>query len=142
MIFWSSWWSTEVQKYNLPENKIKSDSFGNPKDSRGPAYKKIYGDRSWEVDALNPLVLDQIVKDEIESVIDKDLYFAMREKEGQEQEELYGIANQVKEMYNWLDQIIYFLLFYFHICHHFFAPCASGSSLILSRLFSWIKLLK
>jgi hypothetical protein len=89
----------QVQKYNLPENNLKSDDNGKLKDPRGNAYMKKYGNRSWEVDALDPLVLDHIVKDEIESVIDKSLYLDMIKKEDLEQGELYSIANRVKDYY-------------------------------------------
>jgi len=89
----------QVQKYNLPENNLKSDDNGKLKDPRGNAYMKKYGNRSWEVDALDPLVLDHIVKDEIESVIDKSLYLDMIKKEDSKQGELYSIANRVKDYY-------------------------------------------
>jgi hypothetical protein len=89
----------QVQKYNLPENNLKSDDNGKLKDPRGNAYMKKYGNRSWEVDALDPLVLDHIVKDEIESVIDKSLYLDMIKKEDSKQGELHSIANRVKDYY-------------------------------------------
>jgi hypothetical protein len=89
----------QVQKYDLPENKLKSDDKGKLKDPRGNTYMKRYGNQSWEVDALDPLVLDQIIKDEIESVIDKCLYLDMIKKEDREQGELYSIANRVKDYY-------------------------------------------
>lgn len=89
----------QVQKYGLPENKLKKDDNGKLKDPRGITYKERYGDQSWEVDALDPLVLDQILRDEIESIIDKDQYLAMRKKETLEQTELYSIAHQIKDHY-------------------------------------------
>lgn len=86
----------QVQKYELPENRLKKDTNGNPKDPRGKAYQKQYGDMSWELDALNPLVLDQILRDEIEAVIDKNQYLAMLEKEAEEKEILSSIAAEVR----------------------------------------------
>jgi len=87
----------QVQKYNLPENKLKKDDKGEPTDPRGIAYKNKFGDKSWEVDALSPLVLDQIVRDEIESIINIDQYSAMLEREKEERATILDIAQGYAE---------------------------------------------
>ena len=64
----------QVHKYSLPENKLKKDDKGKLKDPRGVTYKNQFGDKSWELDALEPPVLEQILRDEIESLIDRNQY--------------------------------------------------------------------
>jgi len=87
----------QVQEYGLPENKLKKDDKGEPTDPRGIAYKNKYGDKSWEVDALSPLVLDQIVRDEIESIINIDQYSAMFKREKEERTTILEIAQGYAE---------------------------------------------
>ena len=58
----------QVQTYNPPPNPTKLT------DSRAGSYIAIYGKDSWELDALNPQTLNQIVTDQIENLIDHDLY--------------------------------------------------------------------
>jgi hypothetical protein len=87
----------QVHEYNLPENKLKKDDKGKLKDPRGVAYNNKYGDKSWEVDALSPMVLDQIVRDEIESLINRDQYLAMLETEREERTTLLEIAQGYAE---------------------------------------------
>ena len=87
----------QVQKYNLPENKLKKDDKGEPTDPRGIAYKNKFGDKSWEVDALSPLVLEQLVRYEIESIINIDQYSAMLAREKEEKATILDIAQGYAE---------------------------------------------
>lgn len=65
----------QIKEYKLPENPTKLT------DSRSPNYIKQFGKRCWEVDALEPRVLTQIVEDHIQEHIDLDMYEEMLEKE-------------------------------------------------------------
>lgn len=58
----------QVQKYNPPENPTK------PKDSRSPDYVRKFGRKCWELDALKPSVLDQLVRDRVDDLRDMDLW--------------------------------------------------------------------
>jgi len=87
----------QVHEYNLPENKLKKDDKGKLTDPRGISYKNKFGDKSWEIDALSPLVLDQILRDEIESIIDRDLYLAMVDRERREKTMLFNVATQIAQ---------------------------------------------
>lgn len=51
----------QVQRYNPPPNPAKE------KDSRAPAYMKRFGRKSWELDALDPKVISQLIEDEIKT---------------------------------------------------------------------------
>lgn len=55
----------QVKKYRPPPNPAKTT------DSRFEGYAAKHGDESWEVDALPPNVLQQIIRTEFEGVIDR-----------------------------------------------------------------------
>lgn len=57
----------QVNTYNPPPNPAKLS------DSRAAKYVEIHGAQSWEVDALPPVTLRQIIEDELGSTIDDDL---------------------------------------------------------------------
>jgi hypothetical protein len=71
----------QVQQYSPPPNPAKVT------DSRFQGYQAEYGDESWELDALEPPVLDQLVRDGAESVMDRTAYQAAvdRQREGTQQ---------------------------------------------------------
>jgi hypothetical protein len=64
----------QIERYNPPENKLKKDDFGKLKDPRGKAYFEEFGNRSWEVDALRPEVLDKLIRAKIEENIDMNQF--------------------------------------------------------------------
>ena len=53
----------QISLYNPPPNPAKMT------DSRAADYVRRYGTSSWELDALDPRVLDRLVRDEIEDLI-------------------------------------------------------------------------
>ena len=58
----------QINQYDPPENPAKRT------DSRFEKFSAEHGDSSWEVDALRPEVLDQILTDAIEELIDVAMY--------------------------------------------------------------------
>jgi hypothetical protein len=58
----------QVRLYNPPPNPAKVT------DSRYASYLAEYGDESWELDALEPSVLDELVTDAIEELLDRHAY--------------------------------------------------------------------
>ena len=62
--------TSQIEYYNPPENNLKKDNFGKLTDPRGISYYKEFGNSSWEVDALSPDVLTDLLRVEIESVLD------------------------------------------------------------------------
>jgi hypothetical protein len=58
----------QVRRYNPPENPAKTT------DSRFVTYMRQFGDKSWELDALNPRTLAALVRDNVLSVCDKSLW--------------------------------------------------------------------
>ena len=67
--------SSQIKKYNLPPNPAK---FSDP---RAKWYVRKFGKVSWEVDALNPKILNTIVEREIEELIDMKQFRAQLNKE-------------------------------------------------------------
>ncbi len=70
----------QVKKYNPPENPCKEE------DSRAPKYVAEFGEKSWELDALDPPVLADIIEKKVKSLRDEKKWEAAvaREKEVQE----------------------------------------------------------
>lgn len=65
----------QIRKYNPPPNPAKLT------DSRCGKYIAKYGHNSWELDALEPSVLESIIKDAVLEHLDLDLYEKMEQKE-------------------------------------------------------------
>lgn len=58
----------QIDQYDPPPNPAKTT------DSRYEMFAAEHGTQSWEVDSLDPAVLDQLLRDHIEALIDRDLY--------------------------------------------------------------------
>ena len=61
----------QVEEYNLPPDQVKYS------DSRTPEYIKLHGIKSWELDALNPQDLQDILRKGITKYLDPEKYGAM-----------------------------------------------------------------
>lgn len=65
----------QIEQYNPPPNPAKET------DSRFESYRDMYGDSSWELDALNPQILVDLIQLAIEGVLDRSIYSEMVERE-------------------------------------------------------------
>lgn len=72
----------QINKYKLPPNPAKIS------DPRAVNYIKRYGNVSWEVDALDPPIIRQIVTENIEKRIDVKLFKEMCSLESKQRKEL------------------------------------------------------
>lgn len=81
----------QVQQYQPPPNPAKMS------DSRARAYVKKHGRSSWEVDALPPAVLQQIIRSEIEQLVDRGKMDAVKREERQHKAALRAAAAKFKE---------------------------------------------
>ena len=68
----------QIEQYNPPPNPAKIT------DPRAKWYIQEHGNTSWEVDALNPKVLHQLVRKNVEKLIDMDMF---NDQIGQEDED-------------------------------------------------------
>lgn len=65
----------QVEEYNPPPNPAKVT------DPRATAYMDKHGDSSWEVDALPPEVLSQIIRSAFDQIIDREKMDAVKRSE-------------------------------------------------------------
>jgi hypothetical protein len=65
----------QVDQYNPPPNPAKTT------DSRFEKFSEKHGDESWEVDALPPRVLNEIIEEALEELIDLELMERVQEQE-------------------------------------------------------------
>lgn len=87
----------QVDEYSPPPNPTKIT------DSRATAYISEFGKESWELDALEPSVLEDLVRKAIESVVDEDLMAEATKEQTKHRETLAAIAdrfNEVEELVN------------------------------------------
>ena len=75
----------QIREFDLPPNPTKLT------DSRSGKYIEKFGKTCWEVDALNPRTLTDIMEENIESLIDMEKYEAMLDVENAGITELKGI---------------------------------------------------
>jgi hypothetical protein len=85
----------QIKKYNPPPNPAKVT------DPRAKWYIKRFGNISWEVDALNPRILHQLVKLNVEKLINIDIFKEQLEKEVNDKKDLlslkdYYLSNKLK----------------------------------------------
>lgn len=76
----------QVEEYNPPPNPAKVT------DSRAKNYIKRYGDSSWELDALEPRMLDNLIKSHIEEHLDVDKFKMAMNKQEQERQQLLALC--------------------------------------------------
>lgn len=82
----------QVEQYDPPPNPAKMS------DSRAEKYVYEYGDESWELDALDPVVLGDLIAEAIESVIDQPAYDDLADVEAAQRETLTLISDQYDEI--------------------------------------------
>ena len=78
----------QVRQYNPPPNPAKTT------DSRFESYIAQYGTDSWELDALEPAVIDNLVREAIERHLDRDLWEDREQLEIEESATLRRVSDQ------------------------------------------------
>jgi hypothetical protein len=81
----------QIKKYNPPPN------FAKMTDPRAKAYVKEFGDKSWEVDALNPKILNELLTKEIETLIDLEKYQEILNQEIEDREILERFRDESED---------------------------------------------
>lgn len=84
----------QVRRYNPPPNPAKMT------DKRAADYVANYGRQSWELDALEPKVIEALVRDEIEGLIDEDVWAFTRREEDEGRtylRQLHGRWDEVRD---------------------------------------------
>ena len=80
---------TQINRYNPPPNPAKIT------DPRAKWYIAEYGDTSWEVDALNPKTLHQLVKSNVEKLINMNLFTKKLNQEKKDKKTLLTLTENI-----------------------------------------------
>ena len=81
----------QIMEYSLPPNIVKKT------DSRSAEYVKKYGNKSWELDALNPEILTNLLESGILAYLDEGKYHEMEKQEDAERTRLQDIVDRLEE---------------------------------------------
>lgn len=77
----------QIKRYKPPPNPAKET------DSRSGPYIQLYGGKSWELDALDPTVIDRLIADQLDDLIDRDRWDEAMERE-QQRRDVLGAASE------------------------------------------------
>lgn len=87
----------QIEFYNPPPNPVKIT------DSRCGKYISMYGNESWELDALEPKVITDLIKEQVTMYRDDDLYQEVCSKEAREKQELQMLCDNYDDAVGFLD---------------------------------------
>lgn len=87
----------QVERYNPPPNPTKMT------DSRAQGYVVEYGNESWELDALEPSVLADLVRTEVEAHRDDDLWYEATRKDEHSRHVLGLVADNYEDVSAYLE---------------------------------------
>ena len=82
--------AAQVAQYNPPPNPTKLT------DSRAAGYLEEHGDESWELDALEPSVISDLIRQAVEGLIDWDIWDETKAREDEGRELLRRFADQAE----------------------------------------------
>jgi len=82
----------QVEEHNPPPNPAKTS------DSRFSSYVAAYGEESWELDALDPILLRNLVQDRVFEYRDVDLWDAAVREEEDQRRQLEEVSNRWEEI--------------------------------------------
>ena len=88
----------QVEQYAPPPNPAKLS------DSRANAYILEYGDESWELDALDPTTIAQIIRTAVNDFIDWDKWAEIEEEETESKKRLQQVADRWNEVSDYLGE--------------------------------------
>lgn len=87
----------QVENYNPPPNPAKIT------DSRAAKYMEEFGDDSWELDALEPSVIDDLIETNIKNILDQEPWDAAVAEEEAARESLETAAERWDEVVDMLE---------------------------------------
>jgi hypothetical protein len=88
----------QVEEYNPPPNPAKLT------DSRCTGYIAEYGESSWELDALEPAVLADLVRTHVRALIDDEIWGERKAEEGTATEQLEKISTEYDRVVEFLNR--------------------------------------
>lgn len=88
----------QIEQYNPPPNPAKTT------DSRADAYIAEFGVESWELDALEPSVLVNLIRDNITAVRDEDAWDTIQAQEDRHRMLLSRVSNRWEDVVKFLGE--------------------------------------
>lgn len=102
-------WPIEVKRIALNMPQIRElEPPPNPakvSDSRAKSYISRYGHQSWELDALEPAYISDLIKNEVAQLRDDDIWQADVSRETQEKAQLKKIANHFDDVVEFVNNL-------------------------------------
>jgi len=89
----------QIEEYNPPPNPAKDT------DSRFTRYEEEFGSESWELDALDPEVLQDLIQEELINVRDEDAWEASMDEEQENRESLVAAYENWDAVKRYLDTL-------------------------------------
>lgn len=86
----------QVRQYNPPPN------FAKMTDTRAAAYVALHGDKSWELDALEPTVIDRLVRDAILAIREDDIWDTAEDRQEEAKAQLRKISDRWDDVADFL----------------------------------------
>lgn len=90
----------QIEEFSPPPNPAKLS------DSRAKSYIREFGNESWELDALEPSVLEQLIADEVDSLTDPLLLNQARVRENDHKQELSLVKDNWSRCVRYLNRIL------------------------------------
>lgn len=86
----------QVKRHKPPPNPAKES------DSRIGGYSAVYGGKCWELDALDPPVIDKIIRDAVDEVLDQDAWAEAVDRENRQRNILTKLSTRWEDVADWL----------------------------------------
>lgn len=90
----------QITQYKPPPNPAKVT------DSRSTGYIKKYGNKSWELDALSPAIVNGIIKKQLDGLIDKEAWAEVEAEQGEKRKIIASIYQNWDEVRPFLENLI------------------------------------
>lgn len=87
----------QIQTYNPPPNPTKLS------DARATSYIAEFGHECWELDALEPRVITELIRNEVTALLDCDLVLEVENKERTDKENIQKICDNYEDVVTYLD---------------------------------------
>ena len=87
----------QVEEYDPPPNPAKLT------DSRATGYIAEHGDESWELDALSPEVLAQLIADNIEEAIDTEAWTEAKDRQTAGRRQLRAVSDRWEDVVEFVE---------------------------------------
>lgn len=88
----------QIQQFNPPPNPAKLF------DTRAADYIRKFGEHSWELDALEPRFIEQLIDSEVRALMDMDIVAKVRAMEAEQKKELQLVADNYHEVVAYLQR--------------------------------------